>query len=304
MSWFDTSEAVRNAVIDAVYTPGSKFARIECPVCLDRTGKQDRRKSLSFNLERGSYQCFKCHVEGRVHGWAGDDGPARDDAEDENDTLQQDAPGVDPPAGYMPLWEGPATQTPIAAPALAYAEKRCPRSLWRQLQIGACLMAGEKLYGRVVIPVLDTQDRWRGWVARSWQKTSSFPYYNMPGPWAGEVLFNPAAVESTDPSCPMIVSEGVFDAIHLWPHAVGVLGKPTPAQVELILQARRSIAVVLDGDAWVEGLALAQVLRLEGIKAGSVRLPPRTDPDHFSAAQVHQWARECLEVEDEYKPGK
>ncbi len=293
----EINEDIRGAVADANHIQGAEFVRVICPVCIDRTGKADRRKSLSFNLRSGSYRCFKCGVEGWIRNW-GEEGPEIDD-EDDHEPAQTT---VEKPAGYLPLWEGAALETALARPAIAYAERRCPRRLWQELQIGACIVDGEPQFGRVIVPVLDDHDKWQGWVGRMWRDGTLKPYYNMPGHWASEVLFNPRALADHQASTPLVLVEGVFDAIHLWPHAVAVLGKPGPAQVAQLLRTRRSVAVLLDGDAWREGWALAQDLRLEGIKAGSIRLPPRTDPDHYPAEQVQRWAETCLEIEDEYRP--
>ena len=49
------------------------------------------------------------------------------------------------------------------------------------------------------------------------------------------------------------------------------------------------------GDAWEEGWALAMRLRLHGMRAGSVRLPPRKDPDQVDPAWLRAAARASLD---------
>ena len=75
---------------------------------------------------------------------------------------------------------------------------------------------------------------------------------------------------------------------------VACLGKPNEAHLALLQEARRPVVVVLDGDAWEEGEALSLRLRFEGLRAGFVRLPPKTDPDEVSPALVWDWARASL----------
>jgi DNA primase len=88
----------------------------------------------------------------------------------------------------------------------------------------------------------------------------------------------------------------VFDAIALWPDGVAVLGKPSPMQREAMIQARRPVVVCLDGDAWREAYALATLLRVEGQRAGFVRLGPGVDPDEVPRAELDARAAACLEA--------
>jgi DNA primase len=109
----------------------------------------------------------------------------------------------------------------------------------------------------------------------------------------GEVLYNHTALH-VETERPVMVVEGVFDALALWPHAVAVLGKPSHFQVDALASAKRPVAIVLDGDAWQEGYALAMRLRLAGQRAGSVTLPPKTDPDEVDRAWLEAAVAECI----------
>ena len=93
---------------------------------------------------------------------------------------------------------------------------------------------------------------------------------------------------------PAIVVEGVFDALPYFGRALAVLGKPSPWQVEALAATQRPIAVVLDGDAWEQGWALANKLQLAGVRAGSVRLPAGEDPNSVDRNWLLYEAARCV----------
>ena len=80
-----------------------------------------------------------------------------------------------------------------------------------------------------------------------------------------------------------------------WPHAVAFLGKPSHEQVDMLMDCDRSIVIVLDGDAWREGWALAERLKLAGKRAAMVRLPPKTDPNDVDRRWLVTEARKAIE---------
>ncbi len=238
--------------------------RVNCPLCLERVGTPDRRASLGVNADGGGYRCFRCHAKGRARGF----GPAAQGYEQPQEPVI-----IDLPRGYTPLGEGPGATAETTARARAYLRSRgVSDDAVRAARIGYCEQRGP----RVAVPVVDRNQRLRGWVARTLADADP-RYLNARGGWAGEVLFNEAALFRRT-EAPVLVVEGVFDALPYWPDAVAVLGKPTAAQVAVIAESRRPVSVCLDGDAADEGWALAQRLALQGVRAGAVRLPPATDP--------------------------
>jgi hypothetical protein len=141
--------------------------------------------------------------------------------------------------------------------------------------------------GRIVVPLLETGgSKWLGWVGRIWRKREGvLPYRYPAGMPRGALLFNHDAllVETAEPC--MIV-EGVFDALPHWPRAVACLGKPSRGQLTALMAARRPIVVVLDGDAWREGQALARLLTFRGRSTKWLRLPPAVDPGDIAPDQM------------------
>jgi len=266
----------------------SGWGRTNCPFCYSRIGKPDRKQSFGVLFTTGAYHCFRCGVSGRIPEFATiEETPSVEDALIAKEALK-------PPDGFLQLTEEPARSSLSAEPARAYLRSRgLPEDIWGSAKIGACLSG--KHMGRVIVPVLSPDGDWQGWVGRAWVKHAEMAYLYPRGMRRGEVLYNHAALfVPTDR--PVMVVEGVFDALALWPDAVAVLGKPSSDQISTLAASKRPVAVVLDGDAWEEGDWLAMRLRLEGQKAGSVKLPPRKDPDEVNKSWLYEAAAKCVEA--------
>lgn len=265
-----SKQATRQAVERALQGARSSLTgwhRANCPECLGRTGKADHKQALAINVRSGVFYCWKCKMKGRLQN-APELPPGHD--------QQHELVTMEPPEGFVTLASQDGMTSLSLEPARQYAEKRCPRELWFETTIGACSRG--PYAGRVVIPILDLDDHtWLGWVGRTWYPSDK-AYTYPKGMNRGNMLYNARALQvETDE--PLLVVEGVFDAIWLWPNAVAVLGKASELQMEALVTTDRPVVMVMDGDAWLEGYAMMQRLRLHGRVAGNVRLPPTLDPD-------------------------
>lgn len=276
---------------------GGMFRRGICLPCEIRTGKPDRRGCFSFNSVTGFYQCFKCAIVGRLDGY--EDGDI--------EAPEVERPEMRPPQGFYELTRGEGKGAESLAPARRFLKKRglTDEAVWKAAHVGACI---EGFFSdRVVVPVLAPDKEWLGFVARAWVKKHEVPYLYPRGFNRREVLYNhrallPEEYDSAAESAarlsgeypPVFVVEGVLDALALWPHSVAVLGKPSDPQVFALADSPHPIVVCLDGDAWREGEELAMRLQLEGQRAGSIRLPPKTDPDEVPRQWLEEEARRCL----------
>lgn len=257
-----------------------------CHACLARTGKADRRGSFSVHVASGFYHCFKCGVRGRLPGFEGFE------PEPDPEHAELRAESRRPPEGFEEIGRGEGAEAFAFRKARAYLEGRglADRQVWRAARVGATL---EGRYAkRVVVPVLSPDGDWLGFVARDWTGFARSPYLYPPA-MDRQVLFNHAALLAPSDR-PVLVVEGVMDALALWPDAVAVLGKPSEPQVWALADAGRPVAVCLDGDAWREGEELALRLQLEGQRAGNVRLPPRKDPDEVERSWLLDEARRVV----------
>jgi hypothetical protein len=216
-------------------------------------------------------------------------------------------PPLETAEGFIPLFEEPGA----SAEALDWARhyllapksvkvgngKPCRNlALQTAVEMGVGAALHGKLAGRVIFPIpnyADPSQPWRGWVARDATGTSALPYRYPKGMNRIGLVYNEPALY-VETAAPCFIGEGVLDAAPLWPDAVACLGKPLESQIELFLRARRPLVVVLDGDAHLEAAALAMKLHFLGKRAGSIRLPPRTDPDEVPRAWLEEQAREAL----------
>ena len=252
-------------------------ARTTCPFCDERTGKADRRKSLAINVERGAFKCHKCGIAGYRSG-----------ADRETPLTDAEKPT---PVAEVPLPDGFVKLG--VEPALSARSMRRPREylLKRNVTLDAVRQAGIGfvpsgwLKRRVCVPISSLGRGRVGWVARDITGRSDKPYMYAKGMRRASMMFNEHALwRPTDE--PAVLVEGVFDALPHWPHAVALLGKPSHMQVRMLLAAARPLVVALDGDAWREGWALAQKLRLLGREAYSIRLPPLSDPGDMAPGEL------------------
>lgn len=276
-------EKVESVFADATQTR-TGWLRAECPFCYERVGKIDKRRSLSILPGRWVYRCWRCHISGKL--------PRAPEGGSHLELPELDRSQFElgPPDDFMPLALEPAASAFIAKPARDYLERRGV-GLQTQAEAGIGVAFHGFAARRIVVPVIAPEGvDWIGWVGRAWDNDCELRYRYPPGMERGLCLYNARALRIKT-EAPAIVVEGVFDALPHWPNAVACLGKPTEAQIEILLAARRPLIVALDGDAWTEGEALAMRLRLEGARASAVRLPPCTDPGDFEPDELSALCR-------------
>ena len=263
----------------------SGWRRGPCPFCLLKLGKEDRKNCLGVHAS-GAFHCFRCAVRGRLSNVELPDDEVFDGADDDWTTGE--------PESFEPIYSGEGLDALCLEPARAYLEKRKipPRAL-RWSRVGFCFSG--RYRNRVVFPVLRAGDaRWRGFVARSILKGAERPYLYAKDMPRGTYFYGEEFL-AEDTATPIVVVEGVIDALALWPDAVAVLGKPSEAQVQKLLAAPRPIAVAFDPDAYGEAQALVSELRIKGQRAGAVRLPLGHDPDEVAPEWLRAEALKSLE---------
>lgn len=251
--------------------------------------------ALADHLLTGN--CFRCESRGRINmlipAVAAD---LSEPSEPEHD--------FEPPPGFVALGMEPARSSLSCREPLDYLRRRGVSDfVVTEAQIGA-VFEGERMHeGRIFVPILDSDNRtWRGWSARLWDRPKSEDPWddllglNDPAPVAlgrkrwtppkylypsgmdrAHLLYNSAALDDLTDE-PLLLVEGVFDALPYYPQAVAFLGKPSEEQVERLMRSERPLVACLDGDAWQIGEMLSMRLRFAGRTAGWVKLPPKEDP--------------------------
>ena len=279
MSLWEVEEAARNAV---PHTNG--WARWHCPLCEQRTGKVDSKKSFSVSLETGYWTCFKCEEKG----WL-DELPKRETPARRIRPPAQSDLNIPEDTIFIASRDGRTAMSLEQARNYILVQRNVDWETIIDNQIGACV--GGYYSNRLIFPVR-RRGSIRGFIARSW--TRSERAYLYPRGFDRGVFYNGDALdEETDQ--PLFVVEGVFDALRVGRDAVACLGKPTTAQVEqLMLIKKRPVVVALDADAWRLGASVAMTLRLHGVQAFDLKLPPGKDPDSLSRDWFLEKARDRL----------
>lgn len=265
---------------------GTGWYRMDCPFCPSRVGKEDRKASLGYRRDTGVYHCFRCGIVGHLHGSDVGLPPEQPESVEPPEALS-------PPPGYLSL-TGPASTALVLEPARAFLlRRRVPEDVWADLGLGVCLDG--KWAGRVIVPVRAADGTWVGYVGRDYTGRAQLPYLFPRGMRKGSLVYNEAAL-TEESEVPVLAVEGVFDAFAVWPDSVAFLGKPTEDQFDALVVARRPVVMVLDGDAHREGWKWTMRLRLEGQRAGAVRLPPCVDPDEVDPVALLHAAYDSLAV--------
>lgn len=250
-------------------TNAAGFVRVNCPVCPGRVGKQDKDVSLGFRPLTGGFRCFRCGVNGRMHG----DGYVLP-----TDAEQTDAPTVEIPLDdFYPLWTDAGWTSYSCRDARRYMRQRgFTRDHLAEADAHVALTG--KYQGRVIIPHKDSDGEWWGFTGRRWYEDAS-PKVLYPKHMDRGRLFNEQALCDLTTTAPVMLVEGCLDALWYLPHCVASLGKPTAEHFKKLCLAVRPLVIVLDGDSWEEGRALMMRLRLRDVLAGYVRLPAGEDPN-------------------------
>lgn len=282
-----TEEAVLvAAAVQGRRVSAKGWARCSCPLCELNVGKADKKSSMGVNVVKLRYSCWRCGAKGRLP-----ELPEYAGFELSEDAAATAPTTVDIPEGFCPLDTPYAQDNPYFATALEYLYGRgITDDMIEDFCIGACWDG--PYTRRVVVPLLSADGDWLWFTSRSWFKKSKFPYKYPKGDRQNLLYNHSALFVPTDE--PLLVVEGVFDALSVAPHGVAVWGSPGETTLWALRQAKRPVAFVLDGDVHEKAWALAHQLRLSGVESGSVRLPPRVDPDEVPRARLLELARACL----------
>lgn len=247
-----------------------------CPFCEERAGKVDTEYKLTFKLqgetkdgkplspENAVYSCYRCGSKGYGDfSWL----------EAPEVKVEEVIPDLGPPEGFTLLKDCSRSVT-----MHNYVDHFLQRGVLEQAaKVGAGGCATGFYRGRVIVPYTDARDRWLGFAARTiigQDRKYLYPRGMNRRDALWGVRYLPADKQ------PVLVVEGVFDALPLFPRAVATLGKSvTEQQLYAIAALKRPIIPCLDGDAWEEAQQLGLRLKMAGAEVPAwAHLPPMEDP--------------------------
>ena len=249
-----------------------------CPFC------NHHKQKLQVNLESQKWHCWTCNSGGKkltsllkkldvdrktismVREIYGDSNynPQNEDADAKV--------FISLPKEFISLVEEPKGFNPEYKNAMHYlTERGITMKQIVKYNIGYCK---EGLYSRrVIIPSYNCDGQLNYFVSRSYYPDEKMKYKNPP------ISKNVICLESQiDWNEPIILCEGVFDAITIRRNAIPLLGKfPSKLLIEKIFMSGVSdIVISLDNDAKTEALIVSEYLRKQGI---NVRFMDLKDKD-------------------------
>ena len=186
------------------------------------------------------------------------------------------------PSQYIPLWE--KQNTPEYKRAMLYLQNR-GITIFDILKysIGYCESG---LYSnRIIIPSYDDNAQLNYFVGRSFYDTT-MKYKN---PFVSkDVIGFDLFINWSEP---IILCEGVFDAITVKRNAIPLFGKTIPKKLErkIIEKNVQDIYIALDTDAIKDSLKICEKFMNQGRNVYMVDLPNNTDPSDLGFEKIHNF---------------
>jgi DNA primase len=252
-----------------------------CPFC------NHHKQKLQINTETQKWHCWTCNSGGRkltsllrkLDVDRKTISVIREIYGDSNWTPQQDDTDtkvfISLPKEFISLSEEPKGFNPEYKNAIYYLTKRgiTIKDIIKY-NIGYCK---EGLYAqRVIIPSYNSDGSLNYFVSRSYYPENKMKYKNPP------ISKNIICFESqVNWKEPIILCEGVFDAITIKRNAIPLLGKfPSKQLVEKIFMSGvNNIIISLDNDAMAEALKAAEYFRKNGINVKMMYLKDKDAAD-------------------------
>ena len=167
------------------------------------------------------------------------------------------------PYEYKPMWQ--IDNSIEYRHAISYLKKRNINMIdIIRYKIGYCETG--PFAHRVIVPSYDADNNLNYFVARSYFD-SNIKYKNPP------VSKNVICLESqVDWNLPVILCEGIFDALAIRQNAVPLLGKHIPKKLEVALLENKvtTVYILLDKDAETDAINIEQKLLSYGINASRI----------------------------------
>jgi len=237
-----------------------------CPFC------NHHKKKLQVNLETQKWHCWVCNKGGHKIGILlrklnapkqiisevlkilGDYKGTRHEKDEVTEY------NVSLPQCYIPLWK--KSEDPIYRNAIHYLKGRGIGSMdILRYSMGYCPSGGYS--NRVIIPSYDADGKLNYFIARDMFPNSKFKYKNPPmsKDTVGFELF-------INWNEPIVLVEGVFDAIAVRNNVIPLLGKfPSKTLVMRLVEKQvKQVYVALDTDAKKDSIKLVKFLMDSGIK--------------------------------------
>lgn len=196
------------------------------------------------------------------------------------DVTTEESKIVQLPKEYIPLWN--SSNSVIRKHALGYLNRRgvTPSEIIKY-EIGYCEEGAYK--HKVIVPSYDKNARLNYFVGRSFYD-STFKHKN---PDVSKDVVGFEMMVNWD--LPIVICEGVFDAIAIRMNAIPIFGKSPQSELqkEIVRRGVKKVYVALDSDAFENALRFAQTLMNEGVEVYVVELN-NSDPSEMGFDEINK----------------
>jgi DNA primase len=150
--------------------------------------------------------------------------------------------------------------------------------------IGYC--SGGDYGGRIIVPSYDVDNKLNYFLARDFTGNAYLKYKNPPVSKDVVVFEN-----QIDFSEPLVLCEGVFDAIAIRRNAIALLGKNIPSKLKMKMIENKvsEVYVVLDQDAMKNAITISETLLSENINVRFVKMGNKDAADEGFRAMVKKF---------------
>ena len=257
------------------YYESSDEMLFSCPFC------NHHKKKMSINLEKNVWKCWVCDSSGRTVDFLVKKFGSAQDLKDwgldrelnfENiefilfgEKVEVKKETVFLPEGFIPLF----------APGRSYHKQRALKYMRKRgydddqifrMKVGTCTKGEYK--GRVIVPSFDEQGDLNYFIARTY--ANDFPKYKNPKVSKASMVFNELTINFNRP---IIIVEGVFDAMRVGENAVPILGSTIKSDhllFQRIVENRTPVYIALDEDAHKKEKKIIQLFLNYGIDVKKV----------------------------------
>ena len=268
-----------------------------CPFC------NHRKPKLEINMETNEkghnpWECWVCETKGRtIRSLLKQLKTPRDTA---NEILKYVPRGsqieykqlsiIELPKEYQPLYSASTTSV-IANLVKKYLyERGLTDNDFIKYGIGYCT-SGE-YGGRVIIPSYSTSGTLNFFIARSFDGN----YFKYKNPEVSkDIIFFENLINW---NAPIILCEGVFDAIAIRRNAIPILGKNVAPSLwkKLLTGKLTDIYIALDTDAQTQALEIAEKLIAAGFRVFLIELPGK-DPSELGFKNFTELVQNATEID-------
>jgi len=237
-----------------------------CPFC------NHHKKKLQVNMETQKWHCWVCNTGGHKIGILLRKlnapkqiisevlkilGDYKGVSKEKDEKTEYD---VSLPQCYKPLWE--KSEDPLYKNAIHYLKSRGIEGIdILRYSIGYCTSNGYS--NRIIIPSYDADGKLNYFIARDMFPNSKFKYKNPP--MSKDTVSFELFINWDEP---IVLCEGVFDAIAIRNNVIPLLGKfPSKTLVKRLIKKQvKQVYVALDEDAKKDAIKLSKFLMDYGIE--------------------------------------